>query len=136
MSNKLTSHQKGEAISLPIQNEANDSQASNNSEQVITVNAVEIPQKLTVQEIFEKFEQGRAMQEIYSRHVARQKDLIEFEAEASDDSGFVLRTTLKGGRSIEFSHLPSNLDFVREQIRKNKANIEMMEQKIKDFRIS
>lgn len=103
------------------------------SQMVINVDAVEVKQALSVEQIFQKFEQGKAMREIYDRHVLRQKELVDFEAEASDESGFVLRCTLKSGTSIEFMHTPSNLDFVREQIRKNDTNIKGMEEKIKEF---
>ena len=133
MSQNLTTQQKGQATTTPSQNVANPEATKDKSQEVITLNAIEVKAKLSVQDIFAKFEQGRAMREIYDRYVLRQKELVDFEAEASDESGFVLRSSLKSGRGIEFLHTPSNLDFVREQIRKNDANIKSMEEKIQEF---
>lgn len=137
MSVKLTSHQNGNGTNTPTQEVATlQADTSKKSQEVITVQAEEVKVKPSVQQIFEAIEQAKAMREVYEKHVTRQKDLIEFEREASDESGFILRSTLKSGKAIEFVHTPSNLDFVREQIRKNEANIKFMEQKIQDFKLS
>lgn len=137
MSNNLSANQKAQGTNTPSQEVANpQANTSKKSQEVITVEAEEVKVKPSVQQIFERMDHLRAMKEVYEKHVNRQKELIEFEAEASDESGFVLRSTLKSGKGIEFVHTPSNLDFVREQIRKNDANIKMMEAKIQEFNLN
>jgi hypothetical protein len=136
MSNNLTANQKAQGTNTPTPEVAiPQADTSKKNQQIITVEAEEVKVKPSVQQIFERMDHLRAMKDVYEKHVNRQKELIEFEAEASDESGFVLRCTLKSGTGIEFVHTPSNLDFVREQIRKNDANIKMMEAKIQEFNL-
>lgn len=135
MSNNLTANQKAQGTNTPTTQVAQTSDATKKSQEIITVDAVEIKQKPSVSQIFEKAEQLRAMRDVYERFTERQKVLIAFEAKASDEGGFLLKGFLKGSEFIEFFHMPSSLEFLREQIRKNQENIKEMEIKIQDFRL-
>jgi hypothetical protein len=130
MSN-LTASPKGQFTAMPNKNEATQSASKN--QQIISIDAVEVQQPLNVSEIFLKVEQLKQMQIIYDRYIVRQKELNDYEAEAKEESGVPMRSSLKSGRCIEFMHTPSNLDFIREQIKKNAENIKEMEEKIKEF---
>jgi hypothetical protein len=136
MSNNLTANQKAQGTNTPTQEVANpQADTSKKSQEVITVNAVEVKQKPSVSQIFEKCEQLRAMRDIFERYLDRQKILIYFEGKATEEGNFPLKGFLKNGEEIEFFHATSNLEFLREQIRKNEENIKAMEIKIQDFKL-
>jgi hypothetical protein len=129
-----TSAQNGKASSLP-EKSSNTPKAEETSK-VISVVAEEVKQRPTVPQVFERIQQGYALQEYYEKSSFRFKEVSEFNREAKEGAGFIMTATLPSGRKIEFTHSPSNLEFVENQERKGKEHLKNLEEEIQDFSIN
>ena len=129
-----TTAQNGKATSLP-EKSATTQQADEKSK-VISVIAEEVKQRPTVPQVFERIQQGFALQEYFEKSSTRYKDVAEFLREAKDGAGFIMTAILPSGRKIEFSHSPSNLEFVENQEQKGKVHLKNLENEIQNFSIN
>ncbi len=128
-----TTVQNGKATAMPSPL-ANASKAIESSK-IISVNAEEIKPRPTVPQVFERIQQGFALQEYYEKSATRFKEVTDFNRDAKEGAGFVMTATLPNGRKIEFSHLPSNLEFIEMQERKGKEHLKNLEREVQNFSI-
>ena len=129
-----TTAQNGKASSLP-EKSATTQQVDDKSK-IISVIAEEVKQRPTVPQVFERIQQGYALQEYYEKSSIRFKDVADFFREAKEGAGFVMTAILPSGRKIEFSHSPSNLEFVENQEQKGKVHLKNLENEIQNFSIN
>ena len=133
MSNNTTTVQNGKAISVPAQ--LATTPKANEESKVISVHAEEVKQRPTVPQVFERIQQGIALQEYYEKSSARFKEVTEFNRDAKEGAGFIMTAILPNGRKIDFTHLPSNLEFIEMQETKGKEHLKNLEQEIQNFSI-
>ena len=128
MSQQLSNPSKGQVSTMPTTQQPSKKEAT-----ILNIDAVEVPQRPTIHQVFQKLQEGIAMQELHEKISNRLKELIEFERFASEETGFVLTASLAKGKKIEFNHLPSNIEFVRHQVAKGKQMLEELENQIQNF---
>lgn len=128
-----TTAQNGKATSLP---EKTATSPKADESKFISVIAEEVKQRPTVPQVFERIQQGFALQEYFEKSSTRYKDVAEFLREAKDGAGFIMTAILPSGRKIEFSHTPSNLEFVENQEQKGKVHLKNLENEIQNFSIN
>lgn len=133
MSNITTPVQNGKATTVPAQ--LATTPKANEDSKIISVHAEEVKQRPTVPQVFERIQQGIALQEYYEKSSARFKEVTEFNRDAKEGAGFIMTAILPNGRKIEFTHLPSNLEFIEMQETKGKEHLKNLEQEIQNFSI-
>ena len=133
MVNNTTTAQNGKATSMPSQ--LATTAKANDQSKIITVQAEEVKPRPTVPQVFERIQQGFALQEYHEKANVRFKEISEFNREAKEGAGFIMTATLPNGRKIEFTHLPSNLEFIALQEEKGKEHLAKLENEIQNFSI-
>ena len=133
MLNNTTTAQNGKATTMPAQ--LATTQKADESSKIISVHAEEVRQRPTVPQVFERIQQGIALQEYYEKSSMRFKEVTEFNRDAKEGAGFIMTAILPNGRKIEFTHLPSNLEFIEMQETKGKEHLKNLEQEIQNFSI-
>jgi len=137
MSQNSTTFTKGQGNAMPINSQTPATAPKGaKTDDILSVTGVEVPRIPTVTQVFERIQQGFILQESYEKFSSKLKDLSDFEREAKEETGFMIVAMMPNGKKFEFNHLPSNLEFVSQQVEKGRLYLANLESQIQNFKIS
>ena len=104
------------------------------SDEIITVNAVEVKATRTVQEFFESLDKASLLSKQHTKSLIRIKEIRDFKAKIADGSSTSMKIYhLATEHEIEFPHVQVIEDFINDRLARGEEEIIELEKKIKAF---